>query len=314
MSIDWLREPPNGALTGVLRCWRPALYSLKAAPLPVALALARCYLRLASLMMPQRRRRTVRSLELAGYDAKHLEKSVIRSTARVYTAFARLTDLTAEQVPAWIRIEGEEHYREAKARGRGVVLASGHIGNWELGAYACALLGKPLSLVVRPYPDEAYEAWAARCRMGSGNRLIAQNGAALKIRAALRRNETVAMLIDANVPPPGDLEVNFLGVQVRASTALAKLAARTGATVLPIFVPWSEKDERYTLCFHPPFPIAGVAREDTRRLYALLESQVRRHPDQWFWIFDPCWARPYGGALLPGRPSPVLQSTRGGVE
>ncbi|MGA2155946.1 MAG: lysophospholipid acyltransferase family protein [Bryobacteraceae bacterium] len=314
MSIDWLREPPNGALTGVLRCWRPALYSLRAAPLPVALRLARCYLHLASLMMPRRRRRTVRSLELAGYDAEHLEKSVIRSTARVYAAFARLNDLTAEQVPAWIRVEGEEHYWEAKARGRGVVLASGHIGNWELGAYACALLGKQLSLVVRPYPDEAYEAWAALCRMGSGNRLIAQSGAALKIRAALRRNETVAMLIDANVPPPADLEVDFLGARVRASTALARLAARTGATVLPIFVLWSEEHQRYTLCFHPPFPIAGVAGEDTRRLYALLESQVRRHPDQWFWIFDPCWAWPYDEALRPGRPSPVLQSTRGGVE
>jgi KDO2-lipid IV(A) lauroyltransferase len=270
-------------------------------------------LRLASLMMPRRRRRTVRSLELAGYDAKYLEKSVIHSTARVYTAFARLNDLTAEQVPAWIRIEGEEHYREAKARGRGVVLASGHIGNWELGAYVCALLGKQLSLVVRPYPDEAYEAWAARRRMGSGNRLIAQGGAALRIRAALRRNETVGMLIDANVPPPADLEVDFLGARVRASTALARLAARTGATVLPFFVLWSEEHERYTLRFHRPFPIAGDAREDTRRLYALLESQVRRYPDQWFWIFDPCWARPYDEAL-PGRPSPALQSTQGGVE
>ena len=303
MSIDWLREPPNGALTGVLGCWRPALFSLRAAPLPIALRLARCYLRLASLMLPRRRRRTVRSLELAGYDAKRLEKPVIRSTARVYTAFARLADLAAEQVPAWIRVEGEEHFREAKARGRGVVLASGHLGNWELGAHACALLGKPLSLVVRPYPDEAYEAWAARCRMGSGNRLIAQSGAALKIRAALRRNETVGMLIDANVPPPGDLEVDFLGSQVRASMALARLAALSGATVLPVFVPWSEEHQRYTLRFHPPFPICGDARQDTRRLYALLESQVRRYPDQWFWIFDPCWARPCNEARLPERPS-----------
>jgi lauroyl/myristoyl acyltransferase len=46
--------------------------------------------------------------------------------------------------------------------------------------------------------------------------------------------------------------------------------------------------------YHPPFAISGDAREDTRRLYALLEAEVRRHPEQWFWIFDPCWARPYG--------------------
>jgi KDO2-lipid IV(A) lauroyltransferase len=119
------------------------------------------------------------------------------------------------------------------------------------------------------------------------------------------------MLIDANVPPPGDLEVDFLGARVRASTALARLAARTGATVLPFFVLWSEEHERYTLRFHRPFPIAGVAGEDTRRLYARLESQLRRHPDQWFWIFDPCWVRPCDEALPASGPSPVLQWPRG---
>jgi KDO2-lipid IV(A) lauroyltransferase len=101
------------------------------------------------------------------------------------------------------------------------------------------------------------------------------------------------MLIDANVPPPGDMEVDFLGAKVRASTALARMAARTGAAVIPSFTLWSDEHRRYTARVHPPFPITGDACEDTRRLYALLESEVRRHPDQWFWIFDPCWARPY---------------------
>ena len=63
--------------------------------------------------------------------------------------------------------------------------------------------------------------------------------------------------------------------------------------MIPSFALWSEERQRYTARIHPPFPITGDAREDTRRLYALLESEVRRHPDQWFWVFDPCWARPY---------------------
>jgi KDO2-lipid IV(A) lauroyltransferase len=294
MPIDWLREPPNGALTGALRWWRPALQSLRAPPLPLSLALARGYLRVAGALLPQRRRRTIRGLRLAGYDARRMETAVIRSLARFYATFARLPQLTRERVPAWIRIAGEEHYREAKARGRGVLLASGHIGNWELGAHVRGLLGDPVSLVIRTYPDAAYESLAARLRTLSGNRLIAQDGAALKIVAALRKNQTVAMLIDANVPPPGDMEVEFLGAQVRATTALARIAAVTGAAVIPSITVWSEKEGRYVGRYHPPFAISGDAREDTRRLYALLEAEVRRHPEQWFWIFDPCWARPYG--------------------
>ena len=294
MPIDWLQEPPDGALTGTLRWWRPAIQSLRTPPLPLGLALAQCYLRLASRVMPRRRRRTIRGLELAGYDSKRMEGAAIRSMARFYVAFARLPDLAEEQVPGWVRIEGEEHYREAKARGRGVLLASGHIGNWELGAHAWALLRERMNLVIRTYPDEAYETLAARYRTLSGNRLIAQGGAAFQIAAALRGKETVAMLIDANVPPPGDMEVDFLGAKVRASTALARMAACTGAAVIPSFTLWSEERRRYIARTHPPFPITGDAREDTRRLYALLEVEVRRHPDQWFWIFDPCWARPNG--------------------
>jgi KDO2-lipid IV(A) lauroyltransferase len=293
MPFDWLSEPPDGALTGALRCWRPALQSLQAPPLPVALAMARCYLRLASRIMPRRRKRTIRSLELAGYDPKLMERAVIRSTARFYATFARLPQLTKESVSARVRIEGGEHYRQAKARGRGVLVASGHIGHWELGAHVYALAGEPMSLVIRSYPDEGYEALAARYRTLSGNRLISQAGAAFEIAAALRKGETVSMLIDANVPPPGDMEVDFLGAKVRASTALARMAACTGATVIPSFTIWSEERRRYTARAHPPFPITGDAREDTRGLYALLEGEVRRHPEQWFWIFDPCWARPY---------------------
>jgi len=295
MSFDWLREPPDGSLTGALRWWRPALQSLQAPPLPVGLALARCYLGIASRIMARRRRRTVRSLELAGYDAARMERAVIGSMARFYVAFARLPQVTREQVPAWVRIEGEEHYRAAKAGGRGVLLASGHIGNWELGAHVCGLLGEPISLVIRAYPDEAYETLAAERRTLSGNRLIGQAGAAFDIVRALRRNETVSMLIDANVPPPGDMELNFLGAKVRASTALARLAAGAGAAVIPTFTVWSKEHRRYVGRFQPPFPITGDAREDTRNLYVLLEAEVRRNPDQWFWIFDPCWARPDGG-------------------
>jgi Kdo2-lipid IVA lauroyltransferase/acyltransferase len=294
MPLDWLREPPDGALTGALRWWRPALQSLQAPPLPLALELARCYLRLATRIMPRRRKRTIRGLELAGYDSKRMEAAVIRSVARFYAVFARFPDLTKERLSALVRIEGEEHYREAKARGRGVLVASGHIGHWELGAHVSALSGEPMNLVIRTYPDQAYETLAARYRTLSGNRLIAQEGAAFNIAAALRRKEAVAMLIDANVPPPGDMGVDFLGAKVRASTALARMAACTGAAVIPSFTLWSEERRRFIARTHSPFPITGDAREDTRRLYALLEAEVRRHPDQWFWIFDPCWARPNG--------------------
>ena len=294
MPIDCFQEPSNSPLTGVLRWWRPALESLRLAPFPLALAMARGYLRVAGAFLPSRCRRIGRGMRLAGYDPLCMESAVIRSLARFYTTFAHLPRLTSDRLAGNIRIEGEEHYRAAKARGRGVLLASGHLGNWELAAHALGVLGEPMNLVIRRYPDEAYDTFAARHRTLSGNRLIAHAGAAFDIAKALRRNETVSMMIDANVPPPGDMELEFLGAKVRASTVLARMAACTGATVLPTFTLWSEEHRRYTARSHPPFPITGDARADTRNLYALLEAEVRRQPDQWFWNFDPCWVRPDG--------------------
>ena len=105
-----------------------------------------------------------------------MERAVLHSTARFYTTFARLPQIAG--LPGWIRREGVEHYREARARGRGVLVASGHVGNWELGAHAQGLWGEPLHLVVRTYPDQAVHELAARYRTLSGNRVLPGNGAA----------------------------------------------------------------------------------------------------------------------------------------
>jgi len=294
MSIDFWKEPPDGALTGALRYWRPALQSLRIPPPALGLTLAQCYLRLAAVLMPRRRRRTIRSLALAGYDSPRIRAAALRSLARYYATFARLPFLTKEQIPACFFVEGEEYYRAARAQGRGVLIATGHLGHWDLAAYARGLAGDPIHLVTRIYPDASFEGLARHYRTRSGNQLIAGAGSARKILAALRRNQGVAMMIDANVPPPGDMEVAFLGATVRASTALVRLAASSGAVVLPCFTMWCDRQRRYIARTQEPFTVSGDACHDTRRLYRLLETEVRRYPDQWFWAFDPCWARPNG--------------------
>ncbi len=72
-----------------------------------------------------------------------------RSIARNLAVFARLPDIDRTSVHQWIRYDGFEHYQAAKARGRGVLFATAHLGNWELSAYAHALLAEPMNVVVR---------------------------------------------------------------------------------------------------------------------------------------------------------------------
>ncbi|HUA78046.1 MAG TPA: hypothetical protein VMA86_10270, partial [Acetobacteraceae bacterium] len=92
--------------------------------------------------------------------------------------------------------------------------------------------------------------------------------------------------------------VDFFGVPACADPGFAKLAARSGAAVLPGFALWSAKERRYVLRFYPPVPIAGDAARDTQALHAAFEAIVRAHPSEWLWIHRRWKTRPPGDLSL----------------
>jgi KDO2-lipid IV(A) lauroyltransferase len=97
---------------------------------------------------------------------------LFRSIARLLVAFARFPRMNRANIDQWIRYEGLEHFEEAKRRGKGVLFATAHLGNWELSAFAHALLTAPMYVVVRPLDNPLIDALVARRRTLSGNRLI----------------------------------------------------------------------------------------------------------------------------------------------
>jgi KDO2-lipid IV(A) lauroyltransferase len=275
------------------------LWSLAHAPI----GLARFYTTLLDLAIPRLRRTALRNLELAYPQKSHAERraiadEVFHSIARLIWVFARFPQINRDNVHRLIRYQGLEHYTEAKKAGRGILFATAHFGNWELSAFAHALMTEPMHIMIRPLDNPGIDRLVEDRRRLSGNRLIVKWDGARAVLRALHQNEAVGVLIDQNTSLQEGVFVDFFGTPACANLAFAKIASRTGAAVIPGFAVWSEREARYVLTFYPPLEISGDAAEDTRRLHAVLERVIREHPSQWLWIHRRWKTRPEGQPSL----------------
>jgi len=262
-------------------------------------ALGTFYAKLLDLALPRLRRVAMRNLELAYPKKTRAERNVIagevfRSIGRLLYAFARFPQINRQNISGWIRYEGLEHFTEAKKRGRGVLFATAHLGNWELSAFAHGLMTEPMHVVIRPLDNPRIDQMVEQRRQLSGNHLIEKWDSARSILRALQQNEAVGILMDQNTSLQEGAFVNFFGTPACANTAFAKIAARTGAAVIPGFALWSDHERCYVLRFYPPVEMTGDPVEDTRRLHAVLENVIREYPGQWLWIHRRWKTRPEG--------------------
>lgn len=275
------------------------LAALRFLPLPVARKFANFCAKLLDLLIPKLRRVARINLAFAMPDRSPDERErlidgVFRSIGRLLLAMSRFPDIDKSNVDRWIRYEGLEHYLAAKANGRGILVATAHLGNWELSAFTHAIMTEPMNVMVRPLDNPDVDGLVETRRQLSGNKLIVKRDSALAVVRALKNNEAVGMLIDQNTAAAEGVFVDFFGKQACASVAFAKLAARAGAAVIPGFAFWHEREHRYVLRFYPDIQISGDAQADTQRIHHFFEQVIRQYPDQWMWIHRRWKTRPEG--------------------
>jgi Kdo2-lipid IVA lauroyltransferase/acyltransferase len=191
---------------------------------------------------------------------------------------------------------GMEHIGQAMAQGRGIFFLTGHFGNWELLAATHGLAGFGLSVVVRPLDNPYLDTLIARARERSGLRAISKRDAVQGVRAALARGECIGILLDQDAGREG-VFVPFLGHAASTARALAVLALKTRAPVLPAFI-HRLPDGGHELVIDPEIPLAITGDLDhdievnTARYTEAIERHVRAHPEQWFWVHRRWKSRP----------------------
>lgn len=251
------------------------------------------------------RRVGVRNLELAlpelsAKDRRDILRGTYRSLALQMVEFCRMARYTAENTRDWIRTEGLEHYLAARARGKGVLVVTGHLGAWELSSFYHSLMGYPMGMVIRRLDNRRLDDYVNGIRCMHGNRVLHKDDFARGLLTAMRAGETVGILMDTNMRPPQGVFVEFFGRQACTASGLARVALKTGAAVLPGFMVWEKAERKYVLRFGPElkFTQTGDAEADaiaaTQVCASVTEEWVRRYADQWLWIHRRWKTRPAG--------------------
>lgn len=289
----------RSAVRDTLEYWmaRVVIESLAIAPLAIAHRLARAYTHMLDLALPRLRQVAMANLAMAlprlsVAEHRRIASGVYESIARLLVAFAHFPRINRANVGEWIRYEGFAHFENARKQGRGVLFATAHLGNWELSAFAHALMAAPLNVVIRPLDNPRIDALVEHYRALSGNRLVGKKEYARGILKALRENEAVGILVDQNASLEEGVFVDFFGVPACAGVGFVKLAAHSGAVVIPGFALWMAAERRYVLRFYPPVEITGDGQRDAQALHRVLEEVIREYPDQWLWIHRRWKTRP----------------------
>ena len=200
----------------------------------------------------------------------------------------KFSTMTPAQMLARVTFEGEERVLAAHAQGKGVLLFTGHFGFWEINALVHAVELYPMSVLARPLDNPLLHHLLESTRMKTGNSVIYRRGAIRRVLRALEANQGVAMLIDQHIQTVDAVYVDFFNRPAATTSALAALALRTGAPVVPVFA-LPLPGGRFRMVYEhpvdpPPADDPDAIREFTQRCTDVLEMYVRRYPELWLWM------------------------------
>jgi len=216
-----------------------------------------------------------------------------RNHSKAYADLMRLPVARVEDLRPLLHVEGLEHLEAARARGRGVMVISAHMGSWEVAAAIWSSTIAPVSLFAEELEPRELFDWYRRTRARLGISVLPANRSGLrKVLDALDANEMVVTAIDRDMLGTG-VEVEFFGRLTRIPDGPAALALKRGIPLLPVCVLRNPDDSYQAIGWPPIFAErTGDHHRDVRRvtgeLVRHLEQIIRAHPDQWH-MPHPIW-------------------------
>jgi KDO2-lipid IV(A) lauroyltransferase len=278
---------------------RMLLWFVRILPKRTALALCMAMARLAFWVLGDRLQSGIRNLEIAfpemgPEERKRILRASIESIGRTVSEFANFHPANAEGSRPTIRVDFDsdefQAYKKAKGEGRGVLMPTAHIGNWEVLLSGFALQYEPIFFMARELDNPLIDRMFAEGRAKFGSRQFYKSDSAKAALKALRAGDSVGVLPDVNVHPKEGVFVPFFGHPACTTSGVARLAIHAHALIFPMFAIWDETEKRYVVYNGQPIEPSSTGDrerdvvETTAAYTAEIEKIIRRFPEQWLWI------------------------------
>lgn len=187
-----------------------------------------------------------------------------------------------------VRLKGEDNYRKAARKGKGIIFITGHCGNWELMAIYVSMSLAKGKIVARKQDNPYLNRFIERTREKYGNHTIYKEGALKKILSSLKKEESIGILMDQSVIRSEGIVVPFLGKNAYAMKTPAILARKTGTPVLPAFIRRTGGGHLIEIGEEIPLAVSGDSEaaliQDTISFLRPIEDFVKKYPAEWLWI------------------------------
>jgi KDO2-lipid IV(A) lauroyltransferase len=234
------------------------------------------------VIFPQKSDREIRRIRIRMFN----------NFAKYLVDFFRFSKIDLEYIKNNVHIENKHYFDEALSRGKGVIVLTAHLGNWELGGIVVALLGYPFWAVALPHKHKKVDAFFNAQRQSKGVNVIPLGKAVRQCLNVLKENKLVALVGDRDFTEKGII-VDFFGKPAFFPEGPAAFALKTGASIVPGFIV-RNKDDSFTLKIEKPleFNPALDAGKDLKEIVGqykiIIEDYIRRYPDQWY-MFRRFW-------------------------
>lgn len=238
---------------------------------------------------------TERCAKILGVPPERAE-AVVRGAyehfGRAAAEFARMP-LMAGKIDSLVSCEGFEYVYDAVKSGRGAILATAHIGNWEYSACWLAHRGLPVNSLGADQRDERITALIKELRGAGGTKALGKANDLKAMIKALQRGEIIAVPVDQDAKEAGMVSP-FMGYPASTPVGPAKLAAKLGCDVIPGICVRNPDGLTFSTKFYPPMkgrdgaPFGKNIQTSIDDLNAVISSGIKKHPEQWMWMY-PRW-------------------------